>query len=150
MEDETYRVQLASDYMERVRSLRRRKLAAMDVYSELTGLRGIDYSRESMGGSCGSDALLEIVEQRTKARREVEVAISEYDDALMDAWRRINMLETDTHVRVLTLRYIKDTRWDSIAKILHCSRRAAMESRRCALLELYDRLPNDCKAPKSS
>lgn len=152
-EGRAYRIQVAREYMERIRSLRvdvDLKREEVEQAKEDLMPAGVSYEGADMPGSPNAygDAIpdgLSLIQDR----------IADYT-ALLDAWAveseraiaALNMLGDARHRAVLTRRYILAQGVAKTALRMCYSEPHVYELTQAALCELYDYLPPDAREPR--
>lgn len=142
-------------YMEHVRRLvSRRGVWALTIEQDealLDGLRGIDYTREKVGGTA-QQADIDSLLARLEANRAQHLAnMAELVETVEDAQRRVALVDEPVLARLLLLRYVDDMAWEEVGRQLrydpdHC--RKFLHDK--ALVALFPHLPTEWRDPRPS
>lgn len=150
-EYDKYRYEKAKAWLEHVRELgiEVQRINGM-VESEralLDGVRGIDYTREYVGGSRDLPDVANIVDRLFDHIREYTASLAAYIDERTRAAQALEGLEDPIERRAITEHYLMGRTWEQVRTGLGFSWQGMMTLRRRAILSAYDVTPAGWRDP---
>lgn len=145
------RIDCSLKYLEEVRDLAVRHRATdayiRSLYEDAQGIGGIDYSRDVVGGTKGTDRLPNSVAMLIEMRERAESDAAEYFERKREARRLLDEMD-GTYGRLLLLRYVTVLPWVRVAEALNYREDYCRALRNDALCEFYDYLPHAYRMPE--
>lgn len=148
-----HRHETAKAWLDHVRGLGRDVQRARDMRDRFEaladGARGIDYTREKVGGGQWADRLAEALCRLEEAQAEWAANLAAYAAEAEDAARRIGMLEDPAERAVLSAYYVDGAAtWDEVARGMGYSVQRVYQVRESATVEAYEVLPPGWRDPR--
>lgn len=108
--------------------------------AEADGLKGIDYSRDSVQSAANDDALMLIVERLDEIRESLKAVRADALRREQEMEAAIDSLPDPMHSAILRGHYINGQRWELLCALdeTACSYRSMMRWRKAALESIYD------------
>lgn len=138
------RAKAADSWLKEVRNLAmnaKRTLDELEADTDMTGVKGTDYSNIRVSSSTSPDGVHELVMNHIELAERHECAALEYKAAAKVARDAIDAMPDARHRSVLSAYYIQCRTWESIAETMHYSDRHIFTLRMDALDAIYDLMP---------
>lgn len=141
-ESELWRASEAHAYLSKARGAQRRiqTLAdtISDLYTEIAGLKAVDYSVDRVNGSFASDLLESMLDDKDERMKECQKQAHECECTLRRIVYILGKMDEQLYASVLEDYYINGNEWHIVAEHVNYSVQHLHRIRFVALLDFYD------------